>query len=165
MKVDVSDIISVNGASTKLDFQEAPPEREPVKGYTLGEDLSFAGTLTNVDGILHLDGRLKVAYDGVCYRCLGPVKGMLDLKINENFITGDDAEQNDMYKYKGYVLDISKALGDNIILNLPMKLLCSADCKGLCDKCGKNLNEGRCGCTEESIDLRLEGLVKYFEKH
>jgi len=164
MKVDVSDILTVNGASKKLEFEEAPPEREPVAGVILEGNLSFNGTLTNTNGILHLDGRLKAVYSSVCYRCLGAVKGSLDIKIKENFSNSADAEQADMYPYNDKLLDIDRALGDNIVLNLPMKQLCSADCKGLCGKCGKNLNEGQCSCGEDEIDPRMEGLAKYFEK-
>lgn len=163
MKVDVSEIVRINGASMKLAFEEAPPEREPVEGYVLDGDLSFTGTLTNANGILQLDGRLKSVYCSICYRCLGSVNGMLDLRIKENFVNSANEEQTDMYPYEGKVLDIGKALNDNIILNLPMKQLCSENCKGLCSKCGKNLNEAQCNCSEDGIDPRMEGLVKYFE--
>jgi uncharacterized protein len=165
MKVDVSEIIRINGASMQFDFEEAPQEREPVEGFTIDGTLSFAGTLTNTNGILQLDGRLKTTYSSICYRCLGAVDGKLDLKIKENFINSADADtvQNDMYPFEGKILELDKVLNDNIILNLPMKQLCSEDCKGLCSKCGINLNEAQCDCSEDDIDPRMEGLVKYFK--
>ncbi|HEX2944665.1 MAG TPA: DUF177 domain-containing protein [Clostridia bacterium] len=163
MKVDISDILRIDGTSLKLEFHEEPPEREPAEGFKLVGALEFAGTLTNNDGILHLDGRLKASYDSVCYRCLDAVNKTLDLGIKEDFINSADAGQTDMYPFEGKVLDISKALTDNIILNLPMKQLCSEKCRGLCSKCGANLNEVQCGCSDDDVDPRMEGLNKFFE--
>jgi len=88
----------------------------------------------------------------------------LRLRVKENFSSSTDAEQNDMYPSEGKKLDISRALNDNIILNLPMKHLCSEQCRGLCSKCGANLNEVQCGCSDDSIDPRMEGLSKFFER-
>lgn len=55
-------------------------------------------------------------------------------------------------------LDLDELLREDILLDLPSKYLCSPDCKGLCPKCGKNLNEGDCGCDRKEIDPRLEVL-------
>ena len=96
--------------------------------------------MTNANGIMELDGWLRAEYGAVCCRCLGAMNKALKIKIAENFANSDDAEQMDMYSFKGKVLDISKALNDNIILNLPMKVLCAENCGGLCAKCGADLN-------------------------
>lgn len=53
-------------------------------------------------------------------------------------------------------LDLDELLREDILLDMPSKYLCSPDCKGLCPKCGKNLNEGDCGCETKEIDPRLE---------
>ena len=163
MKVNISDIIRVNGALMELDFVEAPPETKPVEGYLLDDRLSFSGTLTNINDIIQLDGCLKVDYNCECYRCLRTVKKTLELKIVERFANSADAEQSNMYHFEGKVLDIGKVFNDNIILNLPMKILCSDDCKGLCIKCGANLNKEQCGCKKDDIEPRLEDLNKYFD--
>ena len=51
----------------------------------------------------------------------------------------------------------------DIILNYPQKYLCKDDCKGLCPECGKNLNEGDCGCNKTQVDSRLEILKQLME--
>ncbi|MEN6313655.1 MAG: DUF177 domain-containing protein [Clostridiaceae bacterium] len=164
MKVNISDILRVNGASIELDFVEAPPVNEPAEGYLLDGELSFSGRLTNVNGIIQLKGVLKAVYKSECYRCLKTVKKALELEIDESFTGNADTEESGMYCFEGKVLDIGKAFNDNIILNLPMKILCSDDCKGLCMKCGTNLNEVQCGCSKDDIEPRLEDLNKYFDK-
>lgn len=163
MKVDVSDIIGNNGALMEITVEEEPVDKEPMEGYLLDEKLFFEGTITNRDDILLLDGSLKTTYKSECYRCLKPVGGTLNIRIKENFINSDDAEQNDMYYFNGKILDISKALSDNIILNLPMKQLCGNNCKGLCSKCGGNLNDTKCDCDSKEVDPRMEGLKNFFD--
>ena len=52
-------------------------------------------------------------------------------------------------------LDLDQLLTEDILLDMPSKFLCSPDCKGLCPTCGKNLNQGDCGCERGSVDPRL----------
>lgn len=52
-------------------------------------------------------------------------------------------------------LDLDQLLTEDILLDMPSKFLCSPDCKGLCPTCGKNLNQGDCGCPRDSVDPRL----------
>jgi uncharacterized protein len=163
MKVDITDITRVNGASTRVEFEEAAPVGEPVAGYVLNTPVSFEGTLTNVNGILELDGRLKVGYRTECYRCLKAVEGQLDIRVRESFVNGkQDAEEIDAYAFEGKLLDMGKAIEDNIVLNLPMKQVCAEDCRGLCRSCGADLNETTCGCGEDPINPQMEVLSKFF---
>ncbi|HOA54241.1 MAG: DUF177 domain-containing protein [Acetivibrionales bacterium] len=164
MKIDISDILVSDGADMKVDLTGVPLQQEPADGYIIEGDMSFCGTLTNNNGILHLAGWLEAVYKSACYRCLGEVSSRLRLKISENFTSNSDADKKDMYPFEGKMLDISRALNDNIILNLPMKHLCSDQCRGLCSKCGGNLNEVQCDCIDDGIDPRMEGLNKFFER-
>ncbi len=59
-------------------------------------------------------------------------------------------------------LDLDGLLREDILLELPGKFLCREDCAGLCPKCGKNLNEGPCGCSQREIDPRWEALKGFF---
>ncbi len=163
MKVDISDILITNGASKELDLKEAPVERKLTEECFLNGDLSFCGTLTNQNDVLLLEGTLETSYSSECFRCLKPLKNTMKLKIIESFVSSDNAEQSDMYVFEGKTIDLSKAIYDNIILNLPMKQLCSEECKGFCSICGANLNEVQCGCSSKETDARLEGLNKFFE--
>ena len=61
-------------------------------------------------------------------------------------------------------IDISKDVRDYIILSVPMKKLCKEDCKGLCYKCGIDLNEGDCDCTDEETDERWNKLLELKNK-
>jgi uncharacterized protein len=61
-------------------------------------------------------------------------------------------------------IEIGKDLRDFALLSVPMKKLCSEDCKGLCFKCGKDLNEGDCGCDKTETDIRWLPLMELKNK-
>lgn len=164
MKVDIADITRVNGASIKLEFVEAAPLSEPVEGYIIDTPVSFNGTLTNINGMLQLDGRLATSYRTICYRCLKTIEGQLDIGIRESFVNGKQgADEIDAYMFEGKFLDTGKVFEDNIVLNLPMKQVCNEDCRGLCQNCGANLNEESCSCSKDSMNPQMEALNKFFE--
>ena len=74
--------------------------------------------------------------------------------------TGEDriADLDEQFYIKGYNLDVDQLVGNELTLNLPMAVLCSDDCKGLCPVCGQNLNIKDCGCDTTYIDPRFESL-------
>ena len=83
--------------------------------------------------------------------------------MKENFVNDSKyAEEIDAYVCESKLLDTEKVFLDNIILNLPMKQVCSRDCKGLCPKCGINLNKEACNCRDDLIDSRLTKLGEFF---
>jgi uncharacterized protein len=63
------------------------------------------------------------------------------------------------------VLNLAALLWEEFSLALPVKPLCRPDCKGLCPECGKNLNEGACGCSPDTGDPRLAALRQLKVKH
>jgi uncharacterized protein len=163
MRVNVSEISRVDGASINISFEE--PILDLVNqqdGYIFDRPVSFKGSITNVSGILKLDGLLKVFYTGNCSRCLKPVTGEAEIHISEDFIEGEPKEDMDVYTFQGNYIELDRTLYDNIILSLPVKLLCSEDCKGICPMCGKDLNEGPCNCEHSDINPKLEVLKNFF---
>ena len=55
----------------------------------------------------------------------------------------------------GYTLDVDQLVGSEILIGWPTKILCSEDCKGICNVCGQNLNQGTCNCEDTSLDPRM----------
>jgi len=66
--------------------------------------------------------------------------------------------------YRDGEIDLEEISGEQVLLNVSMKPLCSDSCKGICPHCGKDLNEGPCQCAPEKGDARMQDLKKYFEK-
>ena len=71
---------------------------------------------------------------------------------------------NDGKKEKYYCLDVDRLIASELMVNLPMKVLCREDCKGICRKCGKNLNEGACGCDDSVPDPRMSVIQDIFKQ-
>lgn len=95
-------------------------------------------------------------------------------EYNENLYEGSESSYEDSessyedsetsYEYSGTIIDFTDALRDNILLSLPIIVLCEQSCKGLCEICGNNLNEKDCGCVKENIDIRMEKLKDFFKE-
>ena len=103
-------------------------------------------------------GNVTCVIDGSCDRCLSSVHKQIVLPFAQTFLKDDCAD--DEYCYAGSKLDATKAVEDEIILSLPTILLCSDGCKGLCPKCGTNLNVSECDCNlnKENAFSQLKNL-------
>lgn len=109
---------------------------------------------------ISLKGKSSLTLAIPCDRCLEvvPTKINLDftreLDLNEEETdTEEDQEEQDYID--GYNLDVDKLVFGEILVEMPGKTLCKEDCKGLCFKCGANLNKTECGCDRESLDPRM----------
>jgi len=147
--------------------------------YRLTEGVKYAGpvdidfTLTEKEGDLKIVGRFSTDLSISCDRCLASYEVPLEQEVDLLFIPRDhmpdeiDVELADEdMKIASYrnTIDLSQVIDEQVVLSLPMKNLCSEDCRGLCPRCGKNLNEGDCGCVEERVDERLLVLKEIKEK-
>ncbi|MCX7793749.1 MAG: DUF177 domain-containing protein [Thermodesulfovibrionales bacterium] len=121
-----------------------------VKGYTSTEiELTCSRCLNNFKKEVSLDISLT-------YHPLSELKG------DEVYELHDDEMEVDFYS--GDEIDIDSLIEEEILLNIPMKPLCSEDCKGLCPGCGTDLNTGSCVCPGEAIDERFAILKKLLKK-
>ena len=115
-----------------------------------------------------LEGSLEVTIEADCARCLEPVKDFKTIAIKDKFTTlaevaqRESNEECEVYVLQENVIDLEGILKDYIISSLPLRYLCSEDCKGLCSKCGKNLNKGSCNCVED-VDPRFAKLKELLD--
>ena len=107
-----------------------------------------AGKYYVADGKLFFEGKIEISFEHPCDRCLKPVIVNLAIPFQEAYIR-DGKDDGEFYSYTGDQLDLTPSVLDAIRLNLPSQILCREDCPGLCPKCGKDLSEGMCQCSEE----------------
>lgn len=121
------------------------------------------GFIVNNAGALTLRGTLSAAMRCVCDRCAAEfdreVSYPLDIPLASEL---QDEENPDYFLLEGDELDLEELLETVFILNMDTRFLCRDDCKGLCSRCGKNLNEGPCDCRTES-DPRLAVLEQLLD--
>jgi uncharacterized protein len=117
---------------------------------------------------IRLSGDVATNVEMACARCLEPVVQNVarsfdllyrplgsDAGREEISVTAADAE---IGYYQGEGLALEDAVREQVLLALPLKVLCREDCKGLCAHCGKNLNLERCSCAEPIEDPRWSAL-------
>ena len=101
------------------------------------------------DSVLHLQGNIRVPCKFVCDRCGASFERYLYLEIDEQVSPNMSEEEELSYDMPKIVLD--DIISSYVLINFPSKILCKEDCKGLCEKCGVNLNEEDCGCSKIKI--------------
>lgn len=164
-KVSVAEIIGRPGAYRDLEI------REPLSGVRT----SLARLHQAVDARL----RAESVVEGIlvtgpvkgnpvlqCARCLKQLPSEIQVDVCELFYAPGhlDQAEDDSYRVSGNEIDLEPMLRDAITLGLPLNPVCGEDCKGLCARCGKDLNLGSCDCTEETGDPRWAALDELRER-
>ena len=117
---------------------------------------------------IRLNGDLSATFGLTCARCLEPVVQDVVHKFDLLYRpVGSDAGREELSVttaeaeisyYQGEGLLLEDALREQVLLALPVKVICREDCKGLCPHCGKNLNLEQCSCAEPMEDPRWSAL-------
>ena len=111
-------------------------------------------------------GAFRTVVAGQCRRCLKPVTHPVEAKCGVLFSGAPDAADDpDAYALapEQAAVDVRLAVREELVLAVPRFLECREDCRGLCPRCGKDLNAGPCGCPPPT-DLRWEGLAALKDK-
>ena len=117
--------------------------------------------LTNVGNKnITIEAKADLTVSIPCDRCLEPVKTKfhIDVTKDENLGLIEENRENELDEkdyIMGYDLDVDKLIYAEILINWPMKVLCKDSCKGICNRCGANLNLGECGCDRAELDPRM----------
>ena len=113
-------------------------------------------TVRNRAGLVEFEADVSFTYRFECDRCAKAADRSYAYKFRHIIVEQlSDESGDDHIEAPDYKLDTVSLLRDDILLELPSKFLCKESCKGLCPKCGKNLNEGKCSCSEKETDPRL----------
>ena len=121
------------------------------------------GQVKNEAGVLHLTGTLTADMVCICDRCGGEFESTKELRLDATIVEEDTGVNPELFLLEGDEIDLSDILSTCFILDMETKFLCSEDCKGLCDRCGSNLNLGPCGCRKQ-IDPRFAVLEQLLDK-
>jgi uncharacterized protein len=168
MFLDVKDLavrklrIRRNYAPGSIDYHTAEIKQS--------EPLQVTATAELLDGQIRITGELETKIELVCARCLEPVVEDVnrafdlfyrpvakDLKPKEDRLKDDDTE---IGFFEGEGLFLADVLKEQVLLALPLKVICRSDCRGLCPSCGANLNHEECRCETHTTDARLAPLAR-----
>ena len=159
MRLDVAQLLKEDiGSQVDVDFD--------LGFHHLADDVdvtSLKGTLNlwrTTEGIW-ARGSLIVGVDLQCVRCLAPVTEAFEVELDECFQLPpiEVSEVSQVFPIDDdYCIDLGPVLRELVVLGTPMRVVCRADCAGLCATCGKDLNQGLCDCQPDDIDPRMVAL-------
>ena len=166
MKLGLSKIIETPGASVPFSTSVDLSDLCYGVSYPVSEPVVAEGTVRNTAGVLMMTGSIRTTIHGICDRCAAEFDRDIDFPINVVLVTEFANEENEdewVFPLEGDSADLDDIVRTVFVLNLDSKLLCKEDCKGLCYRCGTNLNEGPCNCQKE-LDPRFAALKQLLEK-
>ena len=138
------------------------------KCYVVDSNLKnqiFLNSVVNRSGYMLLTLQAEAEYETRCARCLEKLHRKITLDLEKNAALKNDIREDDddTVPVADSAIELDGPAGELLFLGLPTRDLCREDCRGLCPKCGKNLNEGDCGCDRKEIDPRLAVLKKFLD--
>ena len=134
--------------------------------YPVTEPVRAEGQVRNTAGVLVMTGSIETTIHGTCDRCASDFDRDIHFPIDVVLVTELSNEENEdewVFPLEGDSADLDDIVRTVFVLNLDSKLLCKEDCRGLCHRCGKNLNDGPCSCQKE-LDPRFAALKQLLEK-
>ena len=121
------------------------------------------GVVYNEAGILHMQGTITADMLCICDRCGQQFESVKETAVDAVLVEEESEDNPELFVLEGTEIDAQEVLSTCFILDMETKFLCREDCKGLCARCGKNLNLGPCGCGKE-IDPRFAVLEQLLDK-
>ncbi len=165
LQLNVARLKRSPGDTERFDLLDHLPQLE-----FSGEMISFVEPVKallsalNTGKTLAVTGKVSGKLELKCGRCLGSFVYEFEVPFEENYTLAKETPAEDLIPFSGDFLDVTPEVEKSIYLALPMKTLCNEECLGLCPKCGRNLNEGNCGCVDEEFDPRLGVLKELLKK-
>ena len=174
MKLDLRPLLA---GDRLLEFDyELVPDINPedttsfLYGVSFPSPMKVKGDITNTAGYMRMTLTASLDYSSRCARCLKEVNGSFTFDLEKTVAPREVLSDLDEDRLDDYAiiddgfLDIDSRITEQLEIEFPIRFLCSEDCKGLCSKCGKNLNEGECDCNHKEIDPRFAPLQKLLDQ-
>ena len=137
----------------------------------LQQPASITSRIRTSGSEVRVSGKIDARVEVECDRCLNPVEMPVSAEFALQYITGQQydsthaaelsSEEMAVSVFDGEALDVDEIVREQILLAVPDRALCREDCKGICSKCGTELNSGSCNCESAEIDPRWEALKKF----
>lgn len=169
MKVELADIISCENKEVSKQVEiDLMSFNSRLGEFPIVKKTPFVLKLTNEENKrLLIQGEAEVTIVVPCDRCLQDVEQEFHIVVDKELdLTNRDEEKsmNEADYMIGTNLDVDKLIFGEILVSWPMKVLCKEDCKGICKRCGANLNITECQCQKTEPDPRMAAIQDIFNK-
>lgn len=165
MLIDISELLSVDGKDIEVSayiemqrFISRICDYEIIRKEPLLIRLHSTGRRR-----FSLETQVDITLLMQCGRCLDNVENNLCFNVEKEIdMNESDEEKDKLFYISDDKLDVEKLIYNEILVNLPMKVLCSENCKGICNRCGANLNSQTCNCDTTELDPRMSKIRDIF---
>lgn len=169
MRISLSEVINLKGRSSEYSFetQSEIDYMGTVYNYGTVQPVSLKAYAVG-DRSVVVEGSISLCLKLFCDRCLAGVDYPLETSFKRKFEIDSDGtacltdDEEKVSYIDDYELDIDGLVAEEVMIGFPMKVLCSDDCRGICTKCGANLNKGECGCDRTELDPRMSIIKDLF---
>lgn len=158
MILECKQLFDIVGELVTIDFSIDLSDYELFLTKPFTSPVKVLGKAVNSAGVVTLSYTTDFTLSLNCDRCLEPFLQDFHFSDEQILVSSLSTDSDEYILVDGNSLDLDELVLSDILLNLPSKLLCSRDCKGLCSKCGANLNQTTCLCEKKQIDPRLAAL-------
>jgi len=163
MTIDLTAVLNGSTDVIELSYEMAPPE--DFSDIHFDRPIKISGRVKNMAGYMRLTLDLEVGCKTHCVRCMKEISTTQHplyerTLVRANQLNSDEGNEEYLV-YKGKSFEPDEDIYEAIMVEIPEYPLCNEECKGLCPKCGTDLNEGSCNCTLKEEDPRLAILKKY----
>lgn len=167
MKLNLNEIIDLPGGVIPFEYDLVLDDLEINYAKPFERPVHVTGEVRNKAGVLQLEAECSAEIRFDCSRCTVTTVQDYALTVEAILAEGlqnpDDFENSEIVLLENATVNVDEIVRSAIILESDMKFLCSDECKGICPKCGTNLNKHECSC-EADIDPRLEKLKQFLNK-
>ena len=146
--LDVSKALKYPGQVYAFALEPEIEEMEVLNDPVSFSEVAAHGEYFGAGERVSIQGEVTATVTSRCAKCLETVTLPLRAELDAQFARQLDPEDPDLYSFEGSKADLTDAVRDALLLELPYRFLCSEDCRGLCPGCGVNLNLGTCTCQE-----------------
>ena len=164
MILDLKRIFATENSVLEVNHSLDMSDVDFMGNYPLKDPIKITGSVSNKASVVSLNLNIEYTFAAPCDRCGVFAQHNHTVIIDKLLATAIERQESDtIITVPDMKLDVDEFVYSEVILDLPSKHLCNEDCKGICFKCGKNLNEGECGCNTLEVDPRLAKLMELLD--
>lgn len=158
MRMDCQSLFDVIGEKKTLRLSLDFGKEELYGRFPFVTPVELEGEIENRAGVVKLVFHVKFCLALCCDRCLKELRRDFAYSFDHTLVRSRNTDNDEYVVCEDGFLDLWELTRTDLLLELPVKILCSPDCKGLCPHCGTDLNVGSCECEKKEIDPRLAPL-------
>ncbi len=146
MKVNLKQIFNIVGESKDFAYSVTEDELSDIRSCSFASPVDVKGRIYNRAGVVYLKYSVDFTLSLTCDRCLVPFEKGYSFGFEHIVVPSISGDNDDYIVAEGESIELNDIAVTDLLLQLPTKILCRDDCKGLCMVCGCDLNESQCNC-------------------